>query len=409
MLRQLYSFKNYAAVVAHYAGAFAVGVGAVMLGQPWALAAGAALSVGVMSAIFKLNREILENHLKEHPKVHKHSPKLGEMVEELYKRSGLSHENSPVYDFQIKDREPGDRHTKTGKLRNALRKQFGNISLIPNAAAFRVGKPVIIISEPLLKMLDDEEEKAVLAHEFAHAAAHHIKLSIPQKTILMGARISNTLTVLATAISAGWGFIAGIGASIVAGGIIKSTHPNGHLIDEKPSDLALPDIHKRKQVSTLRNTFANVAGAGTITVYAPYYLPIYAASLGMALSAGLITKSFSRANEYQADEGAVTLGASPLALITSLRKITSLMERSRADAWGHNEMPKPGMLSKTWKKANATHPQLKDRIDALCKIARKQGYSGDEITQACEGPVEIENVDNIPLSTIEMMAARFHG
>lgn len=399
-MANLYTFRNFASVATHYSVAAGVAAASYVLGQPWTIVAGAAMA-GVMTAsIFKFNR-MMNDGLIEHPKIHEHSPKLGQMVEELYKASGLSSDKYPVYDFQMKSKK-GE-----SSLYAALRQIFGLAAKTPNAAASHWDKPVIMISEPLLELLEDDEERAVLAHEFAHVTARHGYLGLPQRAIGLGSRVSNALLTVVTAFSAGFmNFAGAFGSALAATYVVNKLHPKSDIIFKSDDDLTLREKHEKKSAKKLTNAFGMAAGLGAFAYFVPAYVPIWAAVKAINVTSGVAEKTFSRSNEYQADRGAVVLGADPLALITSLRRITALCERSRKKAWGDEEPPQSGALTKWWKQVNSTHPKLEDRIGRLADIARNHGRSEKDIEQAVSGKIDISKGKDIPYDILKVMASR---
>ncbi|MEM6812356.1 MAG: M48 family metalloprotease [Pseudomonadota bacterium] len=416
MFFKLQNFNSVAGFFSHYSGLALLGSAALAIAQPWTLIVSGAFTTGLMAWSLKSNKDVLENGLLKHPRAHKFSPNLQRIVDRLFERSGLGEHEAVVYDFQTKV-EPDK---KEGLLHKLIKRTLDNVASVPNAAAFNMGKPVIIISEPLLELLDDDEEEAVLAHEFAHAAAKHQHVALPHKLLSSVMKVSNSLVVLNEMINAG---VVGISLSLVAAGTLSSAvkrlHPKGHLLeDEDDSDTP---VFLRKREKTMRelaeiksvkkfNAYVSGAGATAVTsLFNPLYLPIRLLAGGINLSATFLEKSFSRNKEYQADRGATVLGASPLAMITSLRKLSEVQKRSIQKAWYPDQAPQSGKLSKKWKEQFTTHPSIEKRIGRLVGIAKQQGYSEFEIHKAVHGRLRIPNTVNIPESHIIETAKAFLG
>ncbi len=403
MQSKLYSFKNYASVALHYTAVGALTAGAVVLGSPWALAIGAGVTMAVAPAMTKAAARFLENELQEHPDTHNLSPNLRKMVDDLSRESGLTQERQKIFSFRPKqlaediDYEAESRKEKGKGLWDYMfRKTFEEAERTPNAAASNFGKPVIIISEKLLALLNEDEQKAVLAHEFTHAAAEHQRVATPKNLVSMATKISNKCMIYLGYIQTGIvGFITGMAAGVVGTLVGRDMHPKGHLIGKKAKDVDPNDFEEVREAKRLSNIFGQVAMVGTMTCFNPAFLPIYAGAKGINLGLTFTEKSMSRSNEFQADAGAVKLGASPLALITSLRKMEALVDRSKCNYFGVDEMPKKGQLSKLWGELNATHPATNKRVAALASIARKQGYGEAEIEQAVNGDVKIDHVPDL--------------
>lgn len=401
--------------VSHYSGMIALGAGAVAIGSPLAIGIGAALMGGVYAYAYKANQKILNNGLVTHPDQHRFSPNLKKIINNLFEKSGLSHHKAVVHDFKV---TAATRLTPLGRNFDSMLKK---VAVTPNAAAANLGKPVIMISEPLLELLDDHEEEAVLAHEFAHVVAQHQHIRIP-KLLLSGViKVSNNIAVLNQLIHTGViGVPAAIGASVIGKGVFKALHPKGHLLGDKgEKDLpayikdyeenkGLRELSDTKRVKKQAEIFTKVVFTGVATMFNPTYLPVMAAATGMNMAAKYIESSFSRNNEFQADRGAVVIGSSPLSLITALRKITGVYKKSVAQAWGE-EPEKPSFLSTQWKNAFASHPPVEKRIARLAKMAAKQGYSAEDIDRAVNASVILPDTVNIPASHIRGMAKAFVG
>ena len=149
------------------------------------------------------------------------------------------------------------------------------------------------------------------------------------------------------------------------------------------------------------------ATVGTITLFNPAFLKVWAAAKGLNESCKLIEAKLSRMMEYQADRGAVEiLEANPLALITALRKIEALMERSSINALGYNAREEEkNPLLREWRRLKRTHPKTDKRILRLAKIAFNSGqYSADEIDEAVFGDLHIDDMPDVDHEMIQTMA-----
>ncbi len=400
MITKLYTVRNVLSVAFHYAVAGAVMAGSVMLAPLWAVGAGAVLIGGVAYLSIKLQKELMENHLVRHPDVHAFSPSLGKITQDLYKKSGLSVKDNPVYGFRV-DKE---KIRQRGAFYQAIAKVLTKVGDTHNAAAVRLSKPVIMISEPLLKLLDDAEEKAVLAHEFAHAVAHHSRIGLPQRLILGVSASANVLTTFAAALATGWvGVMSALGGQAVSKLLFHAARNKTGLLSQKDDLLSPKDLVEKKKVLGQQKVFTAVVTTSILTYFAPVYLGIYAAAKGMLLTGKVFSGTLSRSMEYQADRGAVVLGANPLALITSLRKMTIIQERARKLLFKGADMPKAGWLSESWKKAQSTHPTLENRMGRLAKIAREKGFTGAEIDAAVKGNIAVSADNNMPFHVINTL------
>lgn len=402
---KLYKPLNAAAVVTHYAATgLAVAASAAIAG-PWALGASALLIGGIAGFVIKKQKDFMEEGLVRHPDIHEHSPRLGEMVRELYHRSGLSSDTYPVYDFRA-DWRKAQSQGKGSEINRTLREVFNSMAQVPNAAAFNLGKPVIMISEPLLKLLDDEEEKAVLAHEFAHAAARHQHVAVPQR--LMGAttNLANRVTLLISALGLGvTGVVALVAGRVGAAMATRALHPHGNLMEKDSDKIELRDMVNARKAKLVSNVARTAATAGILGFFSPPLLALYGGVKALAMGSKFLNSTLSRSMEYQADRGAVELGASPLALITSLRKITVLSQRSREAVLGA-DAPKPYAITRKWNEWHASHPTLERRIDRLSQLALQQGFTEAAINEAKTKTFDIPRDLNIPRSVIEQMMRR---
>jgi heat shock protein HtpX len=396
MFTKLYTLRNICSVAMHYAATAALVVGSLMIGQPWVIGISACLVGGLSYLGIKKQKELLENSLVRHPDIHKFSPRLGKTAEELYKKSGLKEDGYPIYDFRVDAAKmKGNKSVWTA----LFREMFDLMGQTHNAAALRIGKPVIMISEPLLKLLDDDEEKAVLAHEFAHAVARHNHVGLPQRLFASAASATNGLTRLVAAFAAGWvgvtsAIVAGVASAAGSTILLRKVHGNGKLLIKDDSDLSMDEIVTKRKLTRVTSIVSTVATASVLTYFSPVYLAIYAATKTLSMAGGIVSSTFSRSMEYQADRGAVELGGDPLALITSLRKMTRIQEMSREELFEGKKPPELGALRKAWQKLNASHPTLEKRTGRLADMARKQGKSEALINRAAYGPVHVSK-DNV--------------
>lgn len=402
MTAQLYTARHVASAAVHYTATLGLLATTALVAPVWAIGAAAAVVGGLSYISIKAQKKVFEENLLQHPDVSVVSPNLGKIAKELYAASGLSASDFPIYDFRIDETKIAD---KPEGVRKALREKFNSMAEVHNAAALNLGKPIIMISKPLLALLDDAEEKAVLAHEFAHATAKHQHLAMPQKIMGVTVSVANDLTRVAAFLSAGWigaplAIAAGIGSRIAAakwgGGWSLLTIPDAALS---------PDSRQQKKKALQKIEIAgSVATTVTASLFNPLYPFFYAATKVVSAVSKVVSGAFSRSNEYQADRGAVELGASPLALITALRKMKTVQEESLKETFG--TLPKAGTLKTAWKNATATHPTIPRRVGRLAGIARKKGYTDAQIDAAVNGNVVVGPEHRMAPAIIEKMLAR---
>ncbi len=417
MPKKLYTAGHYVGLGLHYAAAAGLVATAVVFANPVVLAASALLVGGMQYGVTRAARGFFETKLKRHEDSYEYAPELGAMTRELYQKSGLKADDFPVYDFNVDETHLVEQRIKKALGQESIKdglyagfaKAMATMGKTPNAAAVRLGKPVIMISTPLLKLLDSDEEKAVLAHEFAHAAAKHHAARAPLTFFTATAGLSLTVMSLGAFFAAGWvGAPLAIGAGIVAAAatVFAVKAAKGTFGEtRKKADMSLKELHEQKQITGAAKLSRTAVSVSVATVFNPVYLGAFALARTVATGVKMLGARLSRHQEFQADRGAVVLGADPLALITALRKITIVSERSTKAAFG-GELPKKGMLSKAWKKATATHPSLPDRMQRLAAMARAQKRSEEDITRALKAPIEVSNDHNMSLETVRAIMAR---
>jgi heat shock protein HtpX len=141
MFFKLQNFKSVTGFFTHYTGLAAVCAGALAIAQPWTLALAAMASGGIFALSYKKNKEVLENDLVRHPAKHRFSPNLQSIVDRLFERSGMGHHKALVYDFETQAHKKNE---DDSGIKGVVRKMLAKVGKTPNAAAFDMGKPVII-------------------------------------------------------------------------------------------------------------------------------------------------------------------------------------------------------------------------------------------------------------------------
>lgn len=401
----LYKPRNYLGTAIHYGATAALALGSFTLGGPVGIAAAVLITGGLSWYVIKEQKKYLENNLVEHPDVHKYSPNLGKMAEELYKKTGLSATEHPIYDFRAdKYKTRGNK----GVIQEMLEDAFDIMGHTHNAAALNLGKPVIMISEPLLKLLDDNEEKAVLAHEFTHAAAHHQHLGIPQRLLGGIAATTNMMTMIGAWWATGIGGIVSSAVAKVAAGVgsyflAKKFLDKDEVLSTKSDYLDMDELSRKKKLLNGIKTVSGLASTAVLTWFNPVYLALWAGTKVLNAANKVVSATFSRSMEYQADAGAVELGADPLALVTGLRKIEIVMKQSTKEAFD-GKLPEKGFLSKAWARATSSHPPTASRVQRLAKMAEKQGVDRKTIDKAAYGTLEVSEEHNLPYHVIKELA-----
>lgn len=223
---------------------------------------------------------------------------------------------------------------------------------------------------------------------------------------------------IGAAFAAGAGLVAAIGVRLAIQTIHHKRRPAPKLPDDlddakyfiqNRKDRTLKERHaiadEREKILRARRTIGSLSMTTVLTAFNPFYLPIYALHKTIAFVAKPIHGFFSRSMEFQADRGAIALGADPLAMITSLRKLDIVYTRSLKQAF-NGELPKKSLLSQAWKKATASHPPVAQRVARLKKIAAKQGVDEAKIEEAAHGALEVDQSHAIPHAILEKMISK---
>lgn len=399
MAKNFYKPANILALGLHHSLAAGLLASTALIAQPW-MALAAAGFIGVMSySLKKHSVNFLETKLQQHPESLPESPHLGQIAKELYQASGLSADKYPIYDFKSDNQKT----TKGNFLTEILEDIYNKTGDSYNAAAGGSNKKIIMISRPLLKLLDDEEEKAVLAHEFTHAAASHTSVRRPQYLLRATATMTGFIAKAAAKISMGWlPILTVLGGQAATLYILPKLLPNVKMLGDNTEQLSFKKNIERQKMKKLTANVLTMTGLGIYTAFSPAFAITWVIAKGISLASDLIQGSQSRRFEFQADRGATELGANPLALATSLRKIEIVNKQSMEAAYG-GPLPKKNFLSRAWEKATRSHPVTDRRVERLCKIARKQGYNESAIEKARNGTIDIDPSFNIPPETLKQL------
>jgi len=370
-----------------YFGIFALMAICARIGPTWAVAL-SFVFVGAWAMWgLRQRKRIFTSSLSVHPDVSDISPNLGRIMADLYARAGVNPADYPLYDFR----------TGEGAAKTAT--PFADMAEMPSAAVLDLGRSVLAVSAPLLALMDDEEERAVLAHEFVHLTEGH----------LYWRYIHNLFTAVTmwscSLIQLSWFFSASSAAVVTAMStgagmwfLLRSFGADARVLQDKP---AVPDdlYRQRKRRADGRiMSRAFFTGAVVMTIFNPPYLAIYVFTFCMRWVTAVITRGVSRVNEYRADAGIVALGASPLSLMTALRKLRILEER----ALGASALPQ-----RSWRwRLLGTHPNLKQRLRNLSAVARRLGVPEADIRIAATGPLHVGEEHRYPLWLVQRMQAQ---
>lgn len=359
---------------------------------PWVLAL--ALVVVFGSAMLELGRrsKIFKNRLAVHPDTSDISPNLGKIMADLYARAGLNPADYPLYDFRREGAAPAAAGAKSATTMEGMAE-------LPTAAVLDLGRPVLAVSAPLLALMDDEEERAVLAHEFVHLRESHVYWRYVLQ--LFSSVVSWMLTLLCFVVfcAAGW---QAAGIALAAGAVawyaMRALQLPLPYAGKKQSQLSMAEKAEQNALWRRRTHAGTIAAVAVMTFYNPAYLALHLASWALRVLMGVIVRGLSRTNEYRADAGIVTLGANPLSLMTALRKLDLLETRARGGAVQTRGRWRYYLF--------ATHPVLAQRLGALRRVAVRAGFGAAEIRVAAEGPLDVAEEHQYPLWLVQSMQAQ---
>lgn len=392
---KVYKPRNVTAAVFHYSATAGLLLGSVALAsQPWFLTAAVLYSVGLLVRTGTQTGAYLDRYMVRLPEQLTASPRLGAMAVDMAGKAGFDTGRSPVY--RLRSEEDGAAIKKS-----AAAMRLGLIGKTFNAAASSSrGRPMIIVSPSLLRLLDEEEQKAILAHEFTHLAARHPALGGVHQLVCKITSTVNFLSQAAAVLTVGLpGMLVGAAAWAAAKISFLATRKNRNLVFSEQEKLTPRGLHDRLKLENRRRITANVAGVAALAFYSPAFLVVFAATQALSVTCQLLGKAFLRSCEYQADRGTVALGADPLALARALRKITAASKQSMQSALG-GKLPVPGHLSYAWQKVISTHPPVESRVRRLCRMAKEQGRPLEEIKEAARGPITIPAKLELPSDVV---------
>lgn len=197
----------------------------------------------------------------------------------------------------------------------------------------------IVVLEPLLHMLDDDEIEGILGHELSHLLHHDIAVTTVTSTC---ARALTAFSVVMGVAALASSFILG------AGGSTSSKSSGGGFAYLLMLVILLP----------------------VVIVGAVLWVSVPLAMIAMA-------PGMSRSREYGADEGSAMITGKPMALVSALRKLehanrvsgTSLKPGVTTDQMIGD--PFVGTRMRLKERLLSTHPSTDDRIRRLEALEKK--------------------------------------
>jgi len=388
----------YFCVVWYFAGMLALLFLATMIGPLWVVAAALLITGWLELRKTRKWRRLFQRNWAVHPDVSDISPNLGKIMAELYERSGIDPKKYPLYDFRLceKDRLEEEQEEDGSDIKKAANMLQG-MSETYRASVLYSGRPILAVSAPMLALLDDEEERAVLAHELVHLREKHVYMGYMLRLLCSFVIWVATLARIVWFFAAGWeaaayAVMAGISAGLIITRIIKAGKP------EQLSD-------RWGQLKTFI-FYTVLVSVLTMAVFTPVYPLVYLATVLIVMAASTILRGLSRTSEYRADAGIADLGANPLAMMTALRRLQYLQDEAVRKAFLTKRLEAKNFRNWAGKNLYATHPQLDDRLTRLEKIAKRLGYAQDEIRTAKSGHIEVDESHSYPSWMIRYMQAQ---
>lgn len=286
-----------------------------------------------------------------------------------------------LHDFEI-DKEK--LKNKSDSLSNPAQ-----IKRIMNAAATGMKKPLVIVSAPLLEALRPLEADSVIGHEFGHLGAEHIKLRLISGWMQTTTMFAAMFGFGAAIVSEGW-----LTTMLSLAGTIGVAYA-GNKIMPKQEDRYTRDGTERPKTQRVQVGILAAQEAISVGLLAlpnpPVILTAFAIEHAFFWSSNLVSKSLMRRHEFHADKTAVSMGADPLALITSLRKLERSLELNEPELARSLNWREGSVCARAFKMATSvlkTHPDTQRRCRRLAKMAQNVGYSGKAIHAALYEPVD---------------------
>jgi len=308
-------------------------------------------------------------HLKRYADSHEYSPNLRQIVDGLCAAAGKKPSEVPLYDFDT---------TRMAQMSASEKRSLSSYILRAQTHNAAARSDMLLVSTPLLKLLDDGEEKAIFAHELAHVVFRHTL----QAAILGVMRLLITWLVPVYF----WLTVATYGGDIVLAITVVLWFVSGWIAKKFFPGL----IH---QSGLLR--FGAVYGF--LYWVNPVFLKV-AVIVIVLRRLPLICYAFhSQACEYMADRAAVDLGANPLHLAMALRKITFLQRRAQQKFSKRKiDVSSDGLID-AYFNLYASHPPIERRVERLCNIASFElGIPWADMQKVRRGAIDLPTDHDIP-------------
>lgn len=303
---------------------------------------------------------------------HEFSPNLRKIVDGLCAAAGKKPSEVPVYGFD---------HGSVEKLDMTSRRRLYTYMVSMQTHNALARSDMLLVSVPLLKLLDDAEEKAIFAHEMAHVVYRHSLYGI-----VIGVMVYIASVLVPTYF---WLTCATYGLHILV--IAIAVWMAARWISAK----FLPGWMNQMKILPF------VALYGGMSVYNAAFLKVAVIVLVLNRLPRVCQGLYSQVCEYMADKAAVDLGADPLALAMALRKITFLKDRAQQKFRKGKPLSKDGLLN-AYFQLYSTHPPVESRVEKLCHIACfKQGIPWDDMQKVRRGAIDLPADHDIPDNVVQ--------
>lgn len=341
---------------------------AVLVGEP-AVACFVMIGTGLwMLLLMYRNTRLADRHLRLYADSHEYSPNLRQIVDGLCAAAGKKPSEVPLYDFDLNRTAQLSRREKSKLASYILRAQTHN-------AAAR--SDMLLVSTPLLKLLDDGEEKAIFAHELAHVVFRHGFYFTIMATMTTMVFVLAAAYFWLTVFSFGWHVLALPAAAMLVSAYIGKNFFPGLLY---------------------QTGFLNfVTVYGLLYMVSPVFLKVAVIVILLRRLPKICYALYSQACEYMADKAAVDLGANPLHLAMALRKITFLQKRAQQKFSPRRIDASTDGLIDAYFQLYATHPPIDRRVERLCHIASfTLGIPWAEMQKTRYGAIDLPADHDIP-------------
>lgn len=327
------------------------------------------------------HRRLMRLHLKQHGASHEFSPNLRRIVDEVCKAAGRDPARVPLYDYSLS--------RPRAEVSPSVVRKLSRFLLEGSSHSAATTGDMLMVSVPLLKLLDDGEEHAIMAHEMAHIVLGHAVIGGLLWMVRM--MIFHTAAVywLLAIWQGGWTAV-GIAACLplTFTFLFRSWFPawkkKGRLTPQEAGQRGWAQIVYVFTYYPVLFSLLGLFAPGVLTAYLIFGLVANAA----AIMAGLASQS----RERQADAGAVALGCDPLALAMALRKIVFLQDRAQQKLFESKRTVKRGGFLQLY----ATHPTLEERVETLCRNAYRSGISWARAQEVKRGDINLPADHDIP-------------